>query len=448
MTWMMLDHNPVTRMLTTSTELSRKTKEIVTMMLKLMKRFGYGQYGLMALLSLGVVAIWGSGTTYAVSSMQPGAVNNYDDIEIGSESVWYVDPEFDSENNRISYRDSWILDGEVWVGSLNPEDGTLITDTVIWLDDHLSPILTYDGNGPEWMRDNGADKVIYTRDEGDGLHRMYLWSTETELSQPIGPEDGINRFHFAGTKSPDGPGKVLYKRRLFPSGDWGIFWLDLSNPTQEFHIPNVELAVSLPTWIDSDHVLYSKLHDDGRIQLAHYDTATHTQTVLTTDDGDKLGAYAWHAPEVGGQLLYMAAVRFEGNEYATEVRIYQGLEGASAATLFTTLAAREITRQEMNILSPEPFVYDGRSYISLSLAPDEFTVTSVWVFSLPDGAGGDPLPPQRVDNPNLRVKKLDPEVYVTPYGAFIYYYYTEYYEFPNARVILRRCRFQPDRAGS
>ena len=92
----------------------------------------------------------------------------------------------------------------------------------------------------------------------------------------------------------------------------------------------------------------------------------------------------------------------------------------------------------MNISSPEPSVYQGASYISLSLFNNEKTEGSIWVFGLPTEVGSTPPPPQRVDDPNLGALKLDPEAYITSSGAFVYYYYNS-----SCLVTLHRCAFQP-----
>ncbi len=375
--------------------------------------------------------------TAAVFLTQPTAAYAYDDIAVGSQSVKYADPEFDSGTNMLTFRDAW-LSANAWVGWLDPEDGTLVTETGkdFWLANQLSPINELQDNGPEWMRHNGVATVIYTRQEGKYIERMYLWSAATGQSTPVIPgTDYVIRSHCNGSNSVGGPGKILYRRRTSPITPWEVYWLDLSNPTQEFHLPDVELEVSLPTWISDDAILYSR-HEGSAIQLVQYDTATHSETVLTSDGGDKLGAYAWNAPEAGGELLYMAPVKMGGDPYPRQIRIYQMLEGT--AVTFATLTIPPEAGTHVNISSPEPFVYQGASYISLSLFTNGNTEGSIWVFGLPVERGGTPPPPQRVDDPNLVALKLDPEAYVTSSGAFVYYYYN-----PPGLILLRRCVFQP-----
>ncbi len=362
----------------------------------------------------------------------------HQDIPVGSPTVKYVDPEFSSDNDLFTFRTTWLHNADAWVGWLNPQDGTLVSPTGqdIWLANKLSPIDDLSDNGPEWMRDNGIYKVLYTR-IADDVQRIYFWSSQTGQSEVVGNfMDSISRTHYAGTHAPSGPGKILYQRRLVPNGPQEVFWLDLHNPTQEHHLPGVSLEISLPTWIGSDAILYSKAVNDT-FQLIQYDTNTHTETILTHDEGDKLGAYAWSAPEIGNQLLYLAAVLLPGDPQPRRVRVYR-LTKQSDLQLYAELQPPPAAGDHLNFSSPEPFVYQGHSYISLVLAPDNRSETSIWVFPLPSQPGASP---QRVDDPDLHEIKLDPESYITRYGAYIYYYYNDN-NWP-AQTHLRRCLFLP-----
>ena len=364
---------------------------------------------------------------------------HFEDIPVGSPTVKYVDPEFSSDNDLFTFRTAWLNNGEAWVGWLDPSDGTLVSETGqdIWVANKLSPLIELIDNGPEWIRDNSVYKVLYTGVAED-VPRMYLWSSQTGQSELVGNfADSIARAHYAGTYTPSGSGKILYQRQLVPNGPQEVFWLDLSAPNQEFHLPGVILEISLPTWISRDTILYTTAVS-GTLQLAQYETLSHTETILTADDGDKMGPYAWAAPEFGGQIFYLAAVAASSDANPRSLRIYRHSERATLE-LYAELIAPPDAGNHLNFASPEPFIYQGRSYISLVLAPDDYSETSIWVFPLPDQSGG--YIPQRVDDPDLHEVKLDPESYITRYGAYIYYYYSD-----NNRLVqtpLRRCLFLP-----
>ncbi|GAB4158956.1 MAG: hypothetical protein Fur0021_29370 [Candidatus Promineifilaceae bacterium] len=360
------------------------------------------------------------------------------DIPVGSPAVKYIDPEFSSDNDAITFRTTWLHHGEAWVGWLNPQNGELVSPTGqdYWLANKLAPIDDLSDNGPEWMRHNGVYGVLYTRIEND-VQRMYFWSTQSGQAQLIGSShDPISRTHYAGTNAPSGPAKILYQRRQYPYGPLEVYWLDLSAPTVEHHLPDVSLEISLPIWINHHLILYSKPVGDT-FQLVQYNTLSQSEIVLTHDEGDKLGPYAWSAPEMGGQYLYLAAVRLPNEPQPRRVRIYHALE-QTELQLLAELEAPPDAGNHQNFSSPEPFVYQGHSYISLVLAPNIRTETSICVFPLPTHSDGIP---QRVDDPNLQEIKLDPESYITRYGAYIYYYYNDY-NWP-AQTHLRRCLFLP-----
>ena len=112
-------------------------------------------------------------------------------------------------------------------------------------------------------------------------------------------------------------------------------------------------------------------------------------------------------------------------------------------SLFATLKAPKEAGAFSFFTSPEPFVYRNHSYISLLLSPQEdINESQVWVFSVPETSGGQPYAQhQRVDTSTITAEKLDPEWYVTPHGAFIYYWYADGAD--GNRIKLRRTIFEP-----
>ncbi len=363
-----------------------------------------------------------------------------DDIPVGSPLIRYADPEFDSEFNLFTFRDAW-LSGHAWVGGLNPATGELIPGSGLGLQigDQLAPINELTDNGPEWLRDGGLPGVIFTRIE-EGVERMYTWTAGGGQAIPVmAGTDEISRTHFAGTKHPSGRARILYRRRTAPGEPWEVHWLDLADPSVEHALPGVELEVSLPTWIGGSNILFSRLVGDT-MQLFRYDTGQHAEFQLTSDSGDKLGAYAWHGPEIGGRLFVLAALRAPGDVYPRQLRLYF-MNRWGVLVPYSTLNVPEEAGSHINVSSPEPFVFQGHSYVSLSLFTDDRTDASIWVFGVPEPGSATPPVPHRVDDPSIQAMKLDPEAYVTGENAYVYYYYSE----PGAEghSLLRRCAFVP-----
>ena len=384
----------------------------------------------------GAAGAAGAGLTPAV--VHAGAV---DDIPIGASSVDYVDPEFNPAAGRVTFRDTWEADGSVWVGALDAATGALATETGrdIFVDRPVPTVDEQTDNGPEWIRDDGVDKVLYTRTDG-GRERIYMRDLTGGPPEPLGPDDGVSRTHCAGTRAVSGSAKILYRRWVPALVAWRLVWLDAANPTREVLLPDAEARISLPTWIDTRSILISQLIG-GVYQLAVYDTVSPSVLVLTADADDKVGAYAWRAPELGGRLLYVAAVRPAGQSDVTAVRVYWR-ERASDQMLtpYATLGL-PADAPVGGVRSPEPFTFQGRSYVCLAIEPGNTLDTAVCVLSVPPVKDGPPWrPPQRVDDAFLRAHKIDPEPYATDARVFVYYYYRD----PTTRrTRLRRCAVTP-----
>jgi hypothetical protein len=395
----------------------------------------------------GLLAVAGAATAGRDLLGAPGALYaapaqaSTDDIAIGSPNVDYVDPEFHSGTNRITFRDAWPANGNVWVSTLDPTSGTFVSGTGqdVLIDGQIAHADESADNGPEWIKDAGIDKILYTRTDG-AVERMFMRDLVGGAPEALGPADGASRTHCAGTTAPSGRAKLLYRRWVPSLSAWKFFWLDLGSPVREFTLPEAEVKISLPTWVDARYILLSQVVAGVR-QLALYDTVSQSVTVQTTDADDKFGAYAWRAPELGGRILYMAAIRFAGQSDVTAIRIYWR-ERSTDTTLtpFATLRFPTGTTPG-GVRSPEPFTFQGHSYISLALEPADKLDTSIWVFSVPPTKDGAPFrPPQRVDDSTLRVNKIDPEPYATDSRVFVYYYYVEPETF---RTHLRRCAVTP-----
>lgn len=90
-----------------------------------------------------------------------------DDIPIGSPDVKYVDPEFDSARDRMTFQDGTTPGGSAWIGYLDPATGKLRSDTG---KDHLVGTgvtsIWRTLQGPEWIVDAGRTKVFFTASSG------------------------------------------------------------------------------------------------------------------------------------------------------------------------------------------------------------------------------------------------------------------------------------------
>jgi hypothetical protein len=372
------------------------------------------------------------------------------DIPMGLPSVDYVDNELNSNINRMAFNDK-MRDGNGWVANVNPQLGTFISPDGLdlFIDDHMSTfekdhlnLPTTGCNYIEWVKDNGEDKVLYTRLEGN-IQRMYIKNLTGGPRELVGPNDGISRAHQQGSKSDTGRVTVAYRRWVSSDQSWHGFWVSMNDPSHEFPMPGYVYGGGPPQFIQSRYILYQATVGQV-VQIIKYDTETHLFRALTDDTGDKYSPYSWEAPELGGGRLYVAeAIPIGSNKYQ-ELRVYwQKSPGDSVLSLWATLPAPPEAGPYTYFTSPEPFVYKNHSYVSLILSTQQdIDDTEVWAFSVPETSGGQPYTKhQRVDTPTIVVKKLDPEWYVKPDNAFIYYWYVDTADANSDK--LRRCVFEP-----
>jgi hypothetical protein len=118
----------------------------------------------------------------------------------------------------------------------------------------------------------------------------------------------------------------------------------------------------------------------------------------------------WQAPEFGNDYVFISSYNNSG-----EVRVFRQLDKTSAQwSQINTIAAPPGTK----VISVEPFIYNGNSYLFMSgvVAPDTFAST-LFLSSIDPAR---PLGRQLTPDTPLRTR-TDPEVFITSSGAYIYF---------------------------
>jgi hypothetical protein len=155
-------------------------------------------------------------------------------------------------------------------------------------------------------------------------------------------------------------------------------------------------------------VIYQSPAPDGVLQVFRRELDTGMVEQLTFDAGDKDQSWMWHAPEFGNAFVFMTVVDH------TELRAYrQPGQGAAWTPFYSARAPRK-----MQIISPEPFVWAGASYMFLAMAVGRNTFSSeIWISNM------DPTTPvfRRISDNTLLRARVDPEVFITSSGPYIYY---------------------------
>jgi MYXO-CTERM domain-containing protein len=148
-------------------------------------------------------------------------------------------------------------------------------------------------------------------------------------------------------------------------------------------------------------------------QVFLYDTDTEELEQLTFEHTTKYGAFMWRAPEYGGEYVFFTIAD------RTQVRIYRKNKDTGKWAVSAAIDAPETVPY---IWSPEPFVYNGKSYVQMQVSsskkandmtvPTQLAMTAI----LPDSQF------RMLTNDNsIRRIRMDPEHFITEHGAFIYY---------------------------
>jgi hypothetical protein len=188
----------------------------------------------------------------------------------------------------------------------------------------------------------------------------------------------------------------------------------VSSPARETKTVGLN-QVDSPRWIDDTLIyVFAETNGAGAGQLKLMDTHTGKLKQITNDAGTKSFAYGWKAPEFGGQILALALADYKS------VVVWRDMGGEfweRIATLTPPPAAKY-----GNFGSPEPFIAEGRSFISLvlksQLSQGFNRDSEVWIFGIDSGLDRFA---RRVDDGGDPRMRSDPETYAGADELYVYY---------------------------
>ena len=338
-------------------------------------------------------------TNATPNKARPFLVN---DQVVSDLSVSLPDPEFDQVGFRMTWQDK---NNQLWVATVDPATGNFIPTTGQGqlLDTNLVAITTMK-NGPEWAYSKQGSQIVYTKLVNDRptLSRARWTGTRWETRTL---QKGSDRYGPLGSQNPrDATPRVVYKKI---QGKTNLLtWREIDNPASEALVPG---ALEFPSgrWVEGERSLMVRIKVRGVRQCAKYDVDTGTMTQLTFDASDKLDAFMWRAPEFNNELVFFCV------SDKTLIPVYRQI-GRRWTKIHTI---RPPSRRSF-VKSPEPFVYNGKSYVSLVTLDDldEKGSSEVWI------AGIDPTVSfYRQVSASTAMTRKDPESFITAKGAFIYY---------------------------
>lgn len=324
--------------------------------------------------------------------------------------------EFDPNGDRFT----WISvdSAEVWVGKVNKQTGGFQPST--GKAEHVDFDGVIPGNGSEWVAAVPESKVIYTKRKPGDTVRLASATVDGDgfTWHPLELDTGDRRVNPAGATQVLDNSSYVLAFHLIDAVNHTIEWRILDQPGTQLTVPK-SLGATGARWVPGEkQMVFSGAIDGGR-QIFAYDCVTHITSQLTFDSGLKQSVFLWSAPEFPGEKIFFASVKGADQ---SQLRIYRLLDedhdGHFDWTVIKTLNGPVGTY----FWSPEPFVHNGKSYIfwvasPIPDQPDPGFASQVWL------ASADPADPfyVSVSDPTLSRFRLDPELYVTDKGPYIYY---------------------------
>lgn len=346
---------------------------------------------------------------YLLTTPSPG-----DAFRMSPDGVSYIDPEVLSEISSVTFQDQgrnvWYAPLDRSAGGFASADGRdVLVDTLA-----SPPAIT--NNGPEFGLDSAGWAIFYNK---DGSTPLQTWratvADEVATNEPL--TSGEPHLSALVSKNPFAPTTKLFSLRGTWEGGGTIAWFDEEAPQIEYDIEFVTGRSSSAHWITgSDDFVFAWRSGPDVGQVAYYDTDTLMITTLTNDAGVKSDPWGWFAPEYGGELLLLTVI----DESA--IGIYRDLGGP----YWERVATLEIPAESQYpvIGSPEPFVANGKSYMTLTVkgepAPGQpFAPSEIWLFGIDDTPEARFV--RRCDDGTAGAARLDPEWFVAREQVFVYY---------------------------
>jgi para-nitrobenzyl esterase len=333
-------------------------------------------------------------------------------VRIGAGATAFSDPEVLSARSLLSYQTET---GEIRLAALEPTSGLFDPAAAVVVDRGAFPLLdSY--NGPEFGLDAEGWSLVYTK-AVNGTPQTWRAQPRADGGLSVAPlTAGTSHMTALANKAVNFSDTLVLNIR----GNWAageLTWFDDRSPDRQTAFELVDTRdTTHPRWIHDTRILVSRYATGPqRGQLYLLDTATGGSRQITNDAGDKTFAFGWIAPDFGNQVRVLALVD------KRTIGVY-GDTGGAFWTRIGTLAIPEASGG-ITVGSAEPFVANGKSYMTLSIqtnvasAPPQADA-QIWVF------GAHPAQPfaMRCDDGGTGpVMRIDPESFVGADQVFVFY---------------------------
>ena len=360
--------------------------------------------------------------------VQVGArtITDYE-FDWGRDGVYCPTCNVKAGNNRFSFINAA---GELWVGHVNPDTGGFVPSDGLGkrVDTKATPA-KWLGNGPEWMSLTSNSALLYdryikgTKNLPNNHCIGFANVTSNGSWNPGCMDNSVGNVLPIGTFT-QGDAKPMVSYQNASQNITNVYWrtAKAGSPQNEILSGSSQAGVTR-RWVTGTHKLFltapAAPDASGKVyrQAFLYSADTDTLEQLTFDPTSKTSGFMWAAPEHNNKFLFFVRVG------VTEVAVYSLKNNPGGSPTWQVVDRIIPTSDYPFIYSAEPFVYDGKSYIFMSVSAEKqghnLEVTSqIAISGIKQGSSSfrvltsdDPLPRAR----------RDPEYYITSNGPYLYY---------------------------
>jgi hypothetical protein len=280
------------------------------------------------------------------------------------------------------------------------------------------------GNGPEWVLTEYGPEVTYAKKSLGSWVLARAIQTQTGWVTFIVPDSLGSSPAIGSMDRGDPQPRIAYVKRFNPrdqQSGLAVYTRILGDSNSEAMVPESDVYFTPGgRWIPGTHsIIFSRPLDavDPNLsrQVFRYDMGAAEPKQRTFDPGRKIGTFMWKAPEYGDERLMLTLV----NE--RRVDIYRYLDNGFNGVYEWTIINRLDPPSDWGLIwSPEPSVYEGKSYIVMQVTPSKDQASygfpaEIWL------AGIDPYQPfyRKISN-DAPVNRKDPEIFITENGPYAY----------------------------
>lgn len=294
------------------------------------------------------------------------------DVRVSPPGASYQDPE--AHGTRVVYHD--LADDTVRLRELDPRTGLFVEPDSpgLLVDSDVVPFGRANANGPELGADRDGWAVFYVK-RVDGGRQIFRATPSVAVGFDVTQlTNGPDHHSLVARRDETRPSTLLAAVEGMTTSS-AVVWLDEDAPVIHRVADERERGTAAAFLPESDRMVVGGADAGGirQLFLVPLDDAGAPAVQLTFDGDDKDNAAAWLPPELG-----RAAVAVSLNERA--LAIYVENEAAGWERVATWSGP---TSEPRYVRSPEPFVFEGRSYVALGVYDTlDGQGGEIWVYSL------------------------------------------------------------------